>query len=79
MMIFVQQWGARRTQRGAWNSDGSCLAYVWLGAIGRTAGVLEHQREAVFVARQRDRSRRPVSVKFALERIFVFERLDATE
>jgi hypothetical protein len=52
---------------------------VWLGAIGRTAGVLEHQREAVFVARQRDRSRRPVSVKFALERIFVFERLDATE
>src|SRR6202165_1573430 len=45
----------------------------------RTAGILKHQRQAVFVARQRDRSRRPVSVKFALERIFVFKPLNATE
>src|SRR6202011_1900479 len=45
----------------------------------RTAGILKHQRHAVVVARQRDGSRRPVSVKFALERIFVFKPLDATE
>jgi hypothetical protein len=29
----------------------------------RTAGILEHQRHAVVVMCQRDRSRRPVSVK----------------
>ena len=45
----------------------------------RTAGILKHQRHAVVVARQRDRSRRPVGVKFGFERIFVFEPLDATE
>src|SRR5580700_759814 len=45
----------------------------------RTAGILEHQRHAVVVVRQREWSRRPVSVKFALERIFVFKPLDATE
>ena len=45
----------------------------------RTAGILEHQRHAVVVVRQRDRSRRPVSIKFAFERIFVFKPLDATE
>ena len=43
------------------------------------AGILEHQRHAVVVVRQRDRSRRPVSIKFGLERIFVLEPLDATE
>src|SRR3984893_5226134 len=43
------------------------------------AGILKHQRRAVVVVRQRDGSRRPVSVKFALERIFVFKPLDATE
>ena len=45
----------------------------------RTAGILKHQRHAVVVARQRDRSRRPVSVKFGFERIFVFKPLDPTE
>ena len=45
----------------------------------RTAGILKHQRHAVVVVRQRDRSRRPVGVKFGLERIFVFKPLDATE
>src|SRR6202011_1037190 len=45
----------------------------------RTTGILKHQRHAVVVARQRDRARRPVSVKFALERIFVFKPLDGTE
>ena len=45
----------------------------------RTAGILKHQGHAVVVVRQRDRSRRPVSVKFALERIFVLEPLDRTE
>ena len=44
----------------------------------RTAGILKHQRHAVVVARQRDGSRRPVSVKFSLERIFVFKPLDTT-
>ena len=42
------------------------------------ARILEHQRHAAVVARQRDRPRRPVGVKFVLERIFVFEPLDAT-
>jgi hypothetical protein len=45
----------------------------------RTAGILKHQRHAVVVVCQRDWSRRPLSVKFALERIFVFKPLDATE
>ncbi len=45
----------------------------------RTAGILKHQRHAVVVVRQRDWPRRPVSVKFVLERIFVFKPLDATE
>src|SRR5882762_5486875 len=45
----------------------------------RAAGILEHQRHAVVVVRQRDWSRRPVSIKFGFERIFVFEPLDATE
>ncbi len=44
-----------------------------------TAGILEHQRHALVVARQREGSRRPVSVKFGLERIFVFKPLDGTE
>jgi hypothetical protein len=44
----------------------------------RTAGILNHQRHALVVARQRDGSRRPVGVKFGLERIFVFKPLDAT-
>ena len=43
------------------------------------AGILEHQRHAAVVVRQRDRSRRPVSIKFAFECIFVFKPLDATE
>ncbi len=48
-------------------------------SIGRrTAGILKHQRHAAVVARQHDRSRRPVSVKFGFERIFVLEPLDAT-
>src|ERR1700737_2274029 len=45
----------------------------------RTAGILKHQRHAVVVARQRDRSRRPVSVKFGFQRMFVFKPLNATE
>ena len=45
----------------------------------RTAGILKHQRHAAVVVRQRDWSRRPVSVKFGFERIFVFKPLDATE
>src|SRR3984957_9323430 len=44
-----------------------------------TAGILKHQRHAVVVARQRDRSGRPVGVKFTFEPIFVFKPLDATE
>jgi hypothetical protein len=44
----------------------------------RTAGILKHQRHAVVEVRQRHWSRRPVSVKFGLERIFVFKPLDAT-
>jgi hypothetical protein len=44
-----------------------------------TAGILKHQRHTVVVVRQRDWSRRPVSVKFGFERIFVFKPLDATE
>src|SRR6266404_4253010 len=45
----------------------------------RSAGILKHQRHAVVVMCQLDRSRRPVGVKFSLERIFVFKPLDATE
>jgi hypothetical protein len=44
-----------------------------------TARILKYQRHAVVVMRQRDRSRRPVSVKFGFERIFVFKPLDGTE
>src|SRR5258708_2591769 len=45
----------------------------------RTARILKHQRHAIVVVRQRDWSRRPLSVKFGFERIFVFKPLDATE
>src|SRR4030081_2225230 len=45
----------------------------------RAAGILKHQRHAVVVMCQRDRSRRPVSVEFGFERMFVFEPLDASE
>jgi hypothetical protein len=45
----------------------------------RTAGILKQQRHAAVVVRQRDWSRRPINVKFGLERMFVFEPLDATE
>jgi len=45
----------------------------------RTAGILKHQRHAAVVVRQRDWSRRPVSVKFGFERIFVFKPRDTTE
>src|SRR6202790_758173 len=45
----------------------------------RTAGILKHQRHAVVVVRQRERSRCPVSVKFGFERIFVFKPFDGTE
>ena len=44
----------------------------------RTAGILKHQRHAVVVVRKRDWARRPVGVKFGLERIFVFKSCDAT-
>src|SRR3984957_14473467 len=44
-----------------------------------TAGILKHQRHGAVVVRQRDWSRRPVSVKFGLKRIFVLKPLDATE
>src|ERR1700682_5272683 len=44
----------------------------------RTAGILKHQRPAPVVVRKCDGSRRPVGVKFGLERIFVFKPLDAT-
>jgi hypothetical protein len=45
----------------------------------RTAGILKHQCHAAVVMGQRDRPRRPVGVKFGLERIFVFKPLDTTE
>src|SRR5260370_24459278 len=45
----------------------------------RPAGILEHQRHAAVVMRERDWSRRAVSIKFGLERIFVFEPRDTTE
>src|SRR6202011_1821114 len=41
----------------------------------RSAGILKHQRLAGVVVRQRDWSHRPVSIKFGLERIFVFKPL----
>src|ERR1700754_1218925 len=44
----------------------------------RTAGILEHQRHTAVIVRKRDGSRRPVGVKFGLERIFVFKPLDTT-
>src|SRR5258705_357533 len=57
-----------------------CVQWSAKQSIERhTTGILEHQRQAVVVVRQRDRSRRPVSVKFGFERIFVFKPLDATE
>src|SRR5258707_5619281 len=63
--------------------DAQEMRYVqWLAKQSierRTAGILKHQRHAAVVMRQRDWSRRPVSVKFGFERIFVFEPLDATE
>ena len=45
----------------------------------RTPGILEHQRHAAIVARQRDWSRRPVSIKFGFQRMFMFKPLNATE
>jgi hypothetical protein len=45
----------------------------------RSAGILEHERHAAVVARERDGSRRPVSFKFGLERKFVFKALEGTE
>ena len=48
-------------------------------SCGRTAGIFKHQRQAVVVVRQRDWSRRPVSVKFSFESIFVLKPLGATE
>jgi hypothetical protein len=45
----------------------------------RTPGILKHQRYAAVAVCQRDRSCRPVSFKFALERVFVFKPLDTTE
>jgi hypothetical protein len=45
----------------------------------RPAGILEHQRRAAVVVRQRNWPRRPVGVKFSLERIFVFKPLDAID
>src|ERR1700694_1152168 len=44
-----------------------------------TARIFKHQRQAIVVVRQRDWSRRPVSVKFGFERIFVFKPLDGAE
>jgi hypothetical protein len=44
-----------------------------------TAGILKHQRHTTVVVRQRNRPNRPVSVKFSLERIFVFKPLDAID
>jgi hypothetical protein len=41
----------------------------------RSAGILEHQRPAAVIVRQRDRPERPVSIKFGLERVFVFKPL----
>src|SRR5260370_31977489 len=46
---------------------------------GAPPGILQHQRHVAVVVRERDGSRRPACVKFGLERIFVFEPLDATE
>ena len=40
------------------------------------AGILEHQHRAAVVARKRERSHRPFSIKFGLEGIFVFEPLE---
>src|ERR1700716_3996173 len=48
-------------------------------SCGRTAGIFKHQRQAVVVVRQRDWLRRPVSVKFSFESIFVLKPLGATE
>jgi hypothetical protein len=41
----------------------------------RSAGILEHQRPAAVIVRQRDRPERPGSIKFGLERVFVFKPL----
>jgi hypothetical protein len=45
----------------------------------RAAGILKHERHAAVVVRQRNRSRRPISVKLRFECIFVFKPLDGTE
>ncbi len=66
-----------------WDCDAQEIRHIQWSAKQsidrRTAGILEHQRHAVVVARQRDWSRRPVSVEFSFERIFVFKPRDATE
>jgi hypothetical protein len=76
----MEQTAERRRER---DRDTQEMRYVqWLAKqpIGRrTAGILKHQCHAAVVVRQRDWSRRPISVKFALERIFVFKPLDRTE
>ena len=64
------------------NRDAQEMRYVQRSAkqpIERcAAGIFKHQRHAVVVERQRDRSCRPGSVKFGFERIFVFKPLDAS-
>ena len=45
----------------------------------RSARILKHQRHAVVVVRQRERSRCPVGVEFSFERKLVLEPHDATE
>jgi len=43
-----------------------------------TAGILEHERHAIIVFRQRDWSCRPASVELVFERTFMFEPFDGT-
>jgi hypothetical protein len=45
----------------------------------QVSALAKHQRYAIVVLRQRDGSRRPVSVKLGFERILVLKPLDATE
>ena len=63
--------------------DAQEMRYVQWSAkqsVGRhPAGILKHQRHAVIVVCQRDRSRRPVSLEFGFERMFVLKPFDAIE
>jgi hypothetical protein len=65
-----------------WDCDAQEMRHVQRSAEKsierRTAGILKHQRHAAVIVRKRDGSRRPVGVKFGLERIFVFKSLDVT-